>query len=157
MSDTTWVRFYSAIFITIVGCMALLPAVGLADRGDDLIAKLKSSNVSERREAARELGKRKEVKAVGALIEMLKDEEPMVRLDASGGLVEIGEPVVDPLLRQIKHETHGAFLWNAIRVLDMLGFKRAIPVLQEIGKTSADPNIQQVARYTIERLERSGK
>lgn len=124
---------------------------------DDLSKKLKSPNISERREAARELGKSKDPKAVGPLIQALKDGEPMVRLDASGALVEMGEAVVDPLMAEIKHETSGPFLWNAIRVLDMLGYKRAIPVLQEVARSSADPNIQQVARYTIERLERNGK
>lgn len=128
-----------------------------ADSTADLIKKLSSQNVMDRRDAARQLGKLKDPGATMPLIQALKDPEPNVRLDASGALIDLGSPVVEPLIEALKGETHTAFLWNAIRILDVLRDPRAIEPLQEIAKTSTDPNIQQVARYTVERLQRANQ
>ena len=128
-----------------------------ADSTADLIKKLSSQNVMDRRDAARQLGKLRDPESILSLIRVLKDPEPMVRLDASGALIEIGSPVVEPLIEALKGETHTAFFWNAIRILDVLGDPRAIGPLNEIVKTNPDPNIQQIARSTVERLQRANQ
>jgi HEAT repeat protein len=131
--------------------------VALADRVDDLIKKLQSKTTMDRRDAAHELGKAKDARAVSPLIAALKDEEPMVRLDVSGALFDIGKPVVDPLIEAVKRDSDSIFLWNAIRVLEEVGDPKAIEPLKEIQQKHPDPSIQQIAKYAIEKLQRVQK
>jgi len=127
--------------------------VALADRVDGLIQQLQSKNTMERREAAHELGQVKAPRAVAPLISALNDDEPMVRLDVSGALIEIGEPVVDPLIQAVQSNTNSIFLWNAIRVLEEIGDPKAIDTLKAIQEKNTDPSIQQIAKYAVEKLQ----
>ena len=128
-----------------------------ADRMDDLVKKLQSKAVMERREAAIELGRTKDPRAVAPLIAALKDVEPMVRLDVSGALIEIGPPVVDPLIEAVKRDSDSVFLWNAIRVLEEIGDPKAVEPLKEIQQNHKDPAIQQIAKYALDKLQRVQK
>ena len=143
----------------LVACLLLISVTGvaLADRVDDLLKMLQSKTPMDRREAAHELGKIKDPRAVSPLIAALKDEEPMVRLDVSGALIEIGKPVVDPLIEAMKHDNDSIFLWNAIRVLEEVGDPKAVEPLKEIEQKHPDPSIQQIAKYALEKLQRSQK
>ncbi len=127
-----------------------------ADSTANLIKKLSSQNVMERRNAARELGKIKDPESIRPLIEGLKDKEPMVRLDASGALIDIGQPVAEPLIEGIKQEKDSSFLWNAIRILDTLGDPKAVGPLNELEGSHPDPIIAQAARSVAERLKKAG-
>jgi HEAT repeat protein len=131
--------------------------VALADQVEDLLKMLQSKTPMDRREAAHELGRLKDPRAVSPLIAALKDEEPMVRLDVSGALIEIGKPVVDPLIEAVKHDNDPIFLWNAIRVLEEVGDPKAIEPLKEIEQKHPDPSIQQIAKYGLEKLQRAQK
>ena len=131
--------------------------VAWADRVDDLVKKLQSKTPMDRREAAHELGKAGDPRAVPPLISALKDEEPMVRLDVSGALIEIGKPVVDPLIQAVKLDNESVFLWNAIRVLEEIGDPKAIAPLNEIQQKHQDPSIQQITKYALDKLQRLQK
>ena len=144
----------------VTSMMGILFVVGLftiaqADSTANLIKKLSSQNVMERRNAARELGKIKDPESVRPLIEVLKDKEPMVRLDASGALIDIGQPVVEPLIGAIQQEKEPSFLWNAIRILDSIGDPKAIEPLNELESSHSDPTIAQAARSAAERLQKA--
>jgi len=143
----------------LVACLLFFSVTGvaLADRVDDLLKMLQSKTPMDRREAAHELGKIKDPRAVSPLIAALKDEEPMVRLDVSGALIEIGKPVVEPLIEAMKHDNDPIFLWNAIRVLEEVGDPRAIEPLKEIEQKHPDKDIQQISKYALEKLQRSQK
>jgi HEAT repeat protein len=148
------------ICTVVLGVMFLLvqsEGKALADRVDDLIALLQSKNTMERRQAAHDLGQLKDEKAVGPLISALNDKEPMVRLDVSGALIEIGEPVVDPMIQAVKTDDNSIFLWNAIRVLEEVGDPKAIDTLKTIQEKNTDPSIQQISKYAIEKLQRGQK
>jgi HEAT repeat protein len=141
-----------------IGLILLNPGgLAWADRVDDLVHKLQSKTTLERRDAAHELGKVKDPRAVPPLIAALKDDEPMVRLDVSGALIEIGQPVVDPLIQAVKSDNDSIFLWNAIRVLEEIGDPKAIAPLKEIQQKHPDPSIQQIAKYALEKLQRGQK
>lgn len=135
--------------------LAAAEGTARADRVDDLLGKLPSQSPVERREAALELGKLKSPRAVSPLIAALKDPEPMVRLDASGALIEIGGPAVDPLIRSVRKETDSIFLWNAIRVLEEIGDPRAVSPLRDILEKQTDPAVQQITKYALDKLQRS--
>jgi HEAT repeat protein len=146
------------IWPLIMGIVILnFEGAALADRTDDLIKKLQSKATMDRRDAAHELGKAKDARAVSPLIAALKDEEPMVRLDVSGALIDIGKPVVDPLIEAVKHDSDSIFLWNAIRVLEEVGDPKAVEPLKEVQQKHPDPAIQQIAKYAIEKLQRVQK
>ena len=134
---------------------ASLPA--WADRVDDLIRKLQSDAAADRRQAALEIGRARDPRAVSPLIALLRDPEPLVRLDASGALMEIGKPAVNPLIDAVKVDPDAVFLWNAIRVLEEIGDPRALEALRAILKNHTDPSVQQIARYAVEKLERLQK
>ena len=140
--------------MVLVLIQALWVTVALGTDPDTLIEKLSSRDASERREAVNQLGRLKDTQFISPLIQALKDEEPMIRLEASGALMDIGMPVSEPLLEALQKEKSPAFLWNAIRILEFLGDTAAIDSLKEIADGNPDPNIEQAARYTIERLER---
>lgn len=155
-----WIKLYVPAIIRslMIGIVILsFEGVALADRVDDLIKKLQSKTTMDRRDAAHELGKAKDARAVSPLIATLKDEEPMVRLDVSGALIDIGKPVVDPLIEAVKHDSDSIFLWNAIRVLEEIGDSKAIEPLKEIQQKHPDPSIQQIAKYALEKLQRVQK
>lgn len=89
----------------IVGVALLWSAAGLAARGDDVakfVAQLKAPDVSQRSEAAKQLGSMKAAatSATPALVEALKDPSPEVRAYAADALGAIGDrrpEVVDAL------------------------------------------------------------
>jgi HEAT repeat protein len=151
-------KAHTGLLILVVGILFFsVTGVARADRVEDLLKMLQSKTPMDRREAAHELGKLKDSRAVSPLIAALKDEEPMVRLDVSGALIEIGKPVVDPLLEAVKHDNDPIFLWNAIRVLEEVGDPKAIEPLKEIEQKHPDPSIQQIAKYALEKLQRIQK
>lgn len=155
-----WIKLNMRTIIQslIMGIVILsFEGVALADRVDDLVKKLQSKTTMERRDAAHELGKAKDARAVPPLIAALKDEEPMVRLDVSGALIEIGKPVVDPLIQAAKLDNDSVFLWNAIRVMEELGDPKAIEPLKEIQQKHPDSSIQQIAKYALDKLQRVQK
>jgi HEAT repeat protein len=153
-------HFRRGICIVVLGALFFLvqsEGKALADRVDDLIAELQAKNTMERRQAAHDLGKLKDPRSVGPLISALNDKEPMVRLDVSGALIEIGEPVVNPLIQAVKTDDNSIFLWNAIRVLEEIGDPKAIDTLKSIEAKHTDPSIQQISKYALEKLQRGQK
>ena len=145
-----------AISYGIAFMLILIPAGSAqADRVDDLIKKLESKRSLDRREAAVELGKTNDPRAIEPLIALFYDKEPMTRLDASGALIELGRPVVKPLSEAIVHEEDEIFLWNAIRVLEEIADPEAIGALKKVQERVDDPQIQQIVRYALDRLRQS--
>jgi len=69
-----------------------------------VIALLKEGNRDARMEAARVLGKIKDVRAVEPLIAALKYDDFIVRTYASDGLLRIGEPAIGPLVDASRKE-----------------------------------------------------
>lgn len=147
-------RFRVFVWSAASAALVLAGWVGLGAAADlaPLLKKLSSPVVNDRKEAARELGKIHDPSTVPALIEALKDPDPMVRLEVSGALMDIGRPAEDPLIEAIKVEKNSAFLWNAIRILEILGDPKAVEPLKAVAQNSTDPSIVQAANYSIEQL-----
>jgi HEAT repeat protein len=68
------------------------------DRVEELIRKLKDRDWWERENAATELGKLKDLRAVEPLISALKDSEWGVREAARVALIKLGKEAVEPLI-----------------------------------------------------------
>jgi HEAT repeat protein len=89
-----------------------------ADGIDVLIKQLKSSKSTTRLSAAKELGKRKDPRAVDPLVSVLRgDHKWEVRLAAEDALVGIGSPSVEPLVKILKDEKECLVRRRAARAL----------------------------------------
>jgi HEAT repeat protein len=76
-----------------------------ADEIDSLIKQLNSSKSTKRLVAAKELGKRKDPRAVNPLVSVFKSDRSWdVRLAAEDALIKIGSPSVGPLVEMLKGE-----------------------------------------------------
>ena len=69
---------------------------------EELVAALKDGNQMVRAEAARELGNRKEARAVEPLMAALLDDS--ISYPAAMALGQIGEPAIEPLITALKDE-----------------------------------------------------
>ena len=67
-----------------------------------LIETLKERDPFVRRSSAEALGEIKDFRAVGPLLEIMKDANPNVRMTAKWALINIGEPVVEALLKALR-------------------------------------------------------
>ena len=98
---------------------------------DPLIDALSSRKKNIRLNAATLLGAIDDEKAIPALIATLKDNNKLVRREASTALSRMGEPAVDPLIETLNDEdwrVRGAAAW----ALGNLGDEKAIPALEEL-------------------------
>ena len=89
------------------------------------------TNLNIRLNAATLLGAIDDEKAIPALIATLKDNNKLVRREASTALSRMGEPAVDPLIETLNDEdwrVRGAAAW----ALGNLGDEKAIPALEEL-------------------------
>ncbi|WP_405276222.1 HEAT repeat domain-containing protein [Methanobrevibacter sp.] len=98
---------------------------------DPLIEALSSRKKNIRLHAATLLGAINDPKAIPALIATLKDNNKLVRREASTALSRMGEPAVDPLIEILNDEdwrVRGAAAW----ALGNIGDERAIPELEKL-------------------------
>ncbi len=86
----------TVLLICFIGSLA-------ADEIDVFIKQLKSANTTRRLAAVKELGKRKDSRAVNPLVSILKgDRKWEIRLAAEDSLVSIGSPSAEPLIQLVK-------------------------------------------------------
>jgi HEAT repeat protein len=114
---------------------------GLAeDEGvEALIRRLRSPEVDAdaQADAAFSLGQIGDPRAVGPLIDALRDEDTIVRAEAAGALGGLGDrAAVDPLIRAL-YDAHWEVRSNAALSLGALGDSRAAPHLIDALR---DPN-----------------
>ena len=98
---------------------------------DPLIDALSNRKKNIRLHAATLLGAINDPKAIPALIETLKDNNKLVRREASTALSRMGEPAVDPLIDILEDDdwrVRGAAAW----ALGNLGDEKAIPALEKL-------------------------
>ena len=118
-------------------CMVVIKLFG--DIGDSLavgylIGVLKHFGSWQLRyEAAEALGKIKDPRIVGPLIEALNDRNARVREAAAKSLKEVGEPAVEPLLASLRDENQDV-CFKAIVLLGEIGDSRAVEPLVGVLK-----------------------
>ena len=99
---------------------------------DPLIEALSTSRKKQiRLNAATLLGAINDPKAIPVLIDTLKDNNKLVRREASTSLSRMGEPAVDPLIETLNDDdwkVRGAAAW----ALGNLGDEKAIPALEKL-------------------------
>jgi HEAT repeat protein len=129
-----------------------LPAV--ADDVDRWIQDLKDPNPNVRIAAADALFELNDTRAVGPLIQALKDNSSYVRQDAAGALGEIGEPVVDPLIPALK-DNSSYVRSTAAGALEELNDSRAVnPLTQVLNDKNEEKSVQDAVAEALKKLSK---
>jgi hypothetical protein len=104
-----------------------------ADQMDDLIQRLKSQDVHERRQAAKALGKLTDPRVMEPLIALLQDQEAIIRLHIIRALRQLGDRrAVFPLMQVFKEDSDWLLRMEAAEALEDLGDHGAVPLLIEL-------------------------
>ncbi len=115
---------------------------------EPLIEVLSSKDPEIRENAAITLGKIKDERAIDPLIKLLTDEEWEVESAATSALVEIGEPVVEPLVFILQDKNEDVFLrMKVIAVLAGIKDERAIQPMIRVLKE--EPELQADLGYHL--------
>lgn len=112
--------------------LELIRAVEQADSSNDLL------------DAVRSLSNARLEGAIVTLIAVLNYNNPGAAVAAVEGLIELGEPAVQPLLKQLDDYNYGARAW-AIRALAGIGDPRALDVLLTAAETDFAPSVRRAA------------
>ncbi|MFX1449784.1 MAG: HEAT repeat domain-containing protein [Promethearchaeota archaeon] len=116
-----------------------------------LIKALKYPKWYIRRDAAKWLGKLKEMKAAKSLIQLLKDEDRYVRDNAKDSLINLGSNVVELLIPYLKDENNN-IRGNVASTLGLIGDKRAIEPLIPL-LNDKDEIVQMQVSYALKNLK----
>jgi len=136
-------------FFLVVPFIFLLQVVA-ADEIDVLIKQLKSSKSQVRLGAAKELGTRKDSRAVKALVSVLRSDENWdVRLAAEDSLVSIGSPAAEPLLQVLKEEKSCFAKRRAVRALQKIKDPCATETLKKVSTEDADCCVRRFAARAL--------
>jgi HEAT repeat protein len=110
----------------------VLAKIGSQQAVDAVIKSIEDSGLNPyvRAAAARSLGQIKAENAADSLIDALKDESWIVRLNAREALLQIGEPTVEQVITALKDKNSTA-RWQAAWVLGRIKTEKAIEPLIE--------------------------
>jgi hypothetical protein len=121
---------------------------------DELVAALGAPDVELRAEAIRAAVERHERAATPALIELLKGDDARLRDQALGALAELGDRrAVKPITEAARFRDVGE-LPKLIDALAAIGGDEARAWLEFVSAGHDDPEIRDLAREAIGRLER---
>jgi HEAT repeat protein len=121
-----------------------------ADEIDVLIKQLKSSNTPRRLAAVKELGKKRDPRAVNPLVVVLKsDKKWEVRLAAEDALVSIGSPSIEPLVQILKEEKECLVRRRAARALKELKETCDPRTLKNAAQKDTDCFVRRVAARAL--------
>jgi HEAT repeat protein len=81
-----------------------------------LIDTLRHKNIIVRRYAAEILGKMRSELAIKSLIEVFKDEDPVICKRAKYSLWLIGQPAVEYLIRELDNSNWRVRMWSAVTI-----------------------------------------
>src|SRR3989475_736598 len=116
------------------------------------LTQLRSNDVTLRSDAAHQLGKLGDERAVPVLVEALSDSDEYVRKSAVTALRRIGGPAAREGLRQaLAHRSEQAVRLAAISVLGRMGDRRVAAPLVHLFLD--DPRMQEAVVTTLARLE----
>lgn len=127
-----------------------LVVTGRADEVDVLLQKAKTGPSEGRVAALKELGVKKDARAVSPLVYILKnDPEWEVRLAAEEALVRIGSPSVEPLVRILKEEKECFVRRRAVRALKELKETCDPRALRDAAKKDKDCFVRKMAARAL--------
>ena len=128
----------------------------MGDRVEELIANMRSNNWHVRRDAAEELGKIGDARAVEVLITKLNDGFDVwaVRASAAAALGGIGDVrAVESLITVLRDSDSDAYI-HAAEALGQIGDVRAMePLISALRHSDSDPHVRQRIARALERID----
>jgi DNA topoisomerase VI subunit B len=122
----------------------------LADEVDQLIKQLKSWKSDVRLAAAKELGSRKDPRAVDPLVSVLRsDANWEVRLAAEDSLASIGSSAAEPLVRVLNEEKNCFPRRRTVRTLQKIKDPCATETLKKVSAEDADCCVRRFAAKAL--------
>lgn len=118
---------------------------------------LASGDLLARRHAARLLGKRKDKKAIPALLKQLSTKDPDLLLSTIGALVKLRAREAAIPLIQLARQREGPFLAQILSALSVIGGEAAKGYLFTIASSHSNRAIQQTAKEGLQDLQQQEK
>lgn len=127
----------------------------LRTASEDEIVKLVSAGEAPlREEGIRQAGQRNLKKAVPTLLALLTDESEPVRDSALGALLAMRERGAVPVLAASRSMRDRREMRKIVEAIALLGGDEAISYLEFVADANEDPEIQSLAKRSLERLRR---
>jgi HEAT repeats len=122
---------------------------------DPLLAALKDKSEDVRKSSAVALGYIGDSRAMGPLVNRLRDTEEsvLVRFVASRALGKLGKPAVKPLLKLLKNSKEPYVRSQATQALGLTGAPEAVEILEKL-LSDKDKDVVRQARHALEVLDR---
>lgn len=102
-------------------------------------------------QATRELADSGDPQGASCLVQVLGFNNPGAAVAAVEGLIRLGEPAVQAILRQLDDRNYGARAW-AVRALAGIGDVRGLELLEEALATDVGPSVRRAAACGLGRL-----
>ena len=127
-----------------------------ADRIDDLVKRLGSTNDEERADAADTLTKIGGARVEKQFREMLASPSPEKRQVAVVGLLQVSDTAEDlELVQTALKDDNSTVRWSAVTALQSAGRAEAIPWLEDVAKSDTVNSVREAATEALGKL-RSG-
>ena len=147
-----WIR-NSVAAVALLFCAVV---TARADRIDDLVKQLGSTNEESRAEAADMLARIGGPRVEQQFREMLKSDNPERRQMAVIGLLQVSDSDDDVLLvRERLKDENSTVRWSAVLALGQSGRTEAIAWLEEIAKTDDADSLKEAATEAVAKLQSS--
>ena len=148
-----WIR-KSVKKLAIIALMAFCVTAARADRFDDLVKQLGSTNDEERAEAADQLAATGGSRAKEQFRKMIKSDNPEQRQMAVVGLLQVSgtDEDVERVHARLKDD-NSTVRWSAAVALGQSGRPEAIPWLQGAAKSDESDSVKEAANEGAEKLQ----
>jgi phycocyanobilin lyase beta subunit len=103
-------------------------------------------------ETVQNLAQTKSPEAIPTLIEVLGFNNPGAAVAATEGLIGIGEPVIEPLLKSLDEYNYGARAW-ALRVFAEIGDVRALDLILQAATSDFSLSVRRAATKGLGNLQ----
>ena len=145
---------------TILGCLLALVVLGTsvarADRVDDLVKQIGSTNDEERAEAADALTRIGGARVEKQFRDMLASSNPERRQMAVVGLLQVSDADEDvERVHVALKDENSTVRWSAVIALQQSGRSEAVPWLEELEKSDGTESVREAATEAIARLRAS--
>jgi TolA-binding protein len=141
----------------VVGALLLGSALAVrADRVDDLVKQLGSTNDEERADAADALTHIGGDRVEKQFREMLTSSSPEKRQEAVIGLLQVSDAPEDlERAHGLLKDDNSIVRWSAVTALQTSGRAEAIPWLEEVEKSDATESVREAATEALGKLRSS--
>jgi len=137
-------------------CLFLLASVARADRIDDLIKGIGSTNEEERADAADALTRIGGPRVEKQFREMLASSSPEQRQMGVVGLLRVSDADEDlQRAHAALQDESSTVRWSAVVALQQAGWSEVIPWLEEVEKSDASDSVREAATEAIAKLRAS--